>query len=50
MAKQGLVQSENGLQVYVMCEVPSNVLLAAEFSQVFDGFSGSNDYITCSLG
>ena len=51
MAKHGLVQGENGLQVYVMCELPSNVLLAAEFSQVFDGFSiGSNDLTQLTLG
>ncbi len=51
MAEQGLVKGENGLQVYVMCEIPSNVLLAAEFSQVFDGFSiGSNDLTQLTLG
>lgn len=51
MAKHGLVQGENGLQVYVMCELPSNVMLAAEFSQVFDGFSiGSNDLTQLTLG
>ncbi|PIG91096.1 phosphoenolpyruvate synthase [Gloeocapsopsis sp. IPPAS B-1203] len=51
MAKHGLVQGENGLQVYVMCELPSNVLLAEEFSQVFDGFSiGSNDLTQLALG
>ncbi len=51
MAKQGLVKGENGLQVYVMCELPSNVLLAAEFSEVFDGFSiGSNDLTQLTLG
>jgi len=44
MAKHGLVRGENGLQVYVMCELPSNILMAEEFCQVFDGFSiGSND-------
>jgi pyruvate,water dikinase len=51
MAKNGLVQGENGLQVYVMCELPSNVQLADEFSQVFDGFSiGSNDLTQLTLG
>ena len=51
MANHGLVKGENGLQVYVMCELPSNVLLAAEFSQVFDGFSiGSNDLTQLTLG
>ncbi|WP_414752881.1 phosphoenolpyruvate synthase [Anabaena sp. CCY 9910] len=51
MVKHGLVQGENGLQVYVMCELPSNVQLADEFSQVFDGFSiGSNDLTQLTLG
>jgi pyruvate,water dikinase len=51
MAKHGLVKGENGLQVYVMCEIPSNVMLAAEFSEVFDGFSiGSNDLTQLTLG
>jgi pyruvate, water dikinase len=51
MAKHGLVRGENGLQVYVMCELPSNVLLASEFSEVFDGFSiGSNDLTQLTLG
>ncbi len=51
MAKQGLVRGENGLQVYVMCELPSNVMLAEEFSAVFDGFSiGSNDLTQLTLG
>jgi pyruvate,water dikinase len=51
MAKHGLVQGENGLQVYVMCELPSNVILAEEFCQLFDGFSiGSNDLTQLTLG
>ena len=51
MAKNGLVKGENGLEVYVMCELPSNVLLADEFSQIFDGFSiGSNDLTQLTLG
>jgi pyruvate,water dikinase len=51
MAKYGLVRGQNGLQVYVMCEIPSNVILADEFSQVFDGFSiGSNDLTQLTLG
>ena len=51
MAKHGLVRGENGLQVYVMCELPNNVVLADEFSQVFDGFSiGSNDLTQLTLG
>ncbi|RPH56791.1 MAG: phosphoenolpyruvate synthase, partial [Acidobacteria bacterium] len=51
MAAHGLVQGERGLEVYVMCEIPSNVTLAAEFAQVFDGFSiGSNDLTQLVLG
>ena len=51
MAKSGLVQGVNGLQVYVMCELPSNVILAEEFAQIFDGFSiGSNDLTQLTLG
>ena len=51
MAKHGLKRGENGLEVYVMCEIPSNVILADEFSQVFDGFSiGSNDLTQLTLG
>ncbi|MHC1719811.1 MAG: phosphoenolpyruvate synthase [Clostridiaceae bacterium] len=51
MEKNGLKQGENGLEVYVMCEIPNNVILADEFSQVFDGFSiGSNDLTQLSLG
>jgi pyruvate,water dikinase len=51
MAANGLKQGENGLQVYVMCELPSNVIFADEFAQVFDGFSiGSNDLTQLTLG
>ena len=51
MAKHGLERGVNGLQVYVMCELPSNVILADQFSQIFDGFSiGSNDLTQLTLG
>ena len=51
MAKHGLERGVNGLEVYVMCELPSNVIMAEEFSQVFDGFSiGSNDLTQLTLG
>lgn len=51
MAKNGLKRGENGLQVYVMCEIPNNVILIDEFSQFFDGFSiGSNDLTQLTLG
>jgi pyruvate,water dikinase len=44
MAKNGLESGKNGLDIYVMCEVPSNVILAHEFAKRFSGFSiGSND-------
>jgi pyruvate,water dikinase len=51
MATHGLIQGERGLEVYVMCEIPSNVISAAGFAEVFDGFSiGSNDLTQLILG
>ena len=51
MARHGLVRGADGLQVYVMCEIPSNVILAEEFAARFDGFSiGSNDLTQLVLG
>ena len=51
MANNGLRQGENGLQVYVMCELPNNVILASQFAEIFDGFSiGSNDLTQLTLG
>ena len=51
MKECGLVQGENGLEVYVMCEIPSNVILADAFADVFDGFSiGSNDLTQLTYG
>jgi pyruvate,water dikinase len=51
MAANMLVQGERGLEIYVMCEIPSNVTLAKEFAEVFDGFSiGSNDLTQLMLG
>jgi pyruvate,water dikinase len=51
LAKYGLKRGENGLEIYVMCEIPSNVILAHEFCDIFDGFSiGSNDLTQLILG
>jgi pyruvate, water dikinase len=51
MEKHGLVRGRGGLEVYVMCEIPSNVILAEEFAEIFDGFSiGSNDLTQLVLG
>lgn len=51
LASQGLVRGQNGLRLIMMCEIPSNALLAEEFLQYFDGFSiGSNDMTQLTLG
>ncbi len=51
MTENGLKRGDDGLQVYVMCEIPSNVILAKQFAQHFDGFSiGSNDLTQLTLG
>jgi pyruvate,water dikinase len=51
MARHGLVRGEQGLRLYVMCEIPANVLLIDEFARHFDGFSiGSNDLTQLVLG
>ncbi len=51
MNDNGLVQGKNGLEIYAMCEIPSNVIFAEEFLKVFDGYSiGSNDLTQLTLG
>lgn len=51
MARHGLRRGDNGLEIYVMCELPSNVILAEAFAEIFDGFSiGSNDLTQLILG
>jgi pyruvate,water dikinase len=51
MNEYGLKQGENGLEFYVMCEIPSNVIIADQFADIFDGFSiGSNDLTQLTLG
>jgi pyruvate,water dikinase len=51
MEKFGLKQGKNGLEIFVMAEIPSNVILAEEFAKIFDGFSiGSNDLTQLTLG
>jgi len=51
MAQAGLKRGVNGLEVYVMCEIPANVILTEEFAEIFDGFSiGSNDLTQLTLG
>jgi pyruvate,water dikinase len=51
MAEAGLRRGDQGLEVYVMCEIPSNVILTEDFAEIFDGFSiGSNDLTQLTLG
>ena len=51
LAINGLVQGARGLEIYVMCEIPNNVVMAKEFAAIFDGFSiGSNDLTQLVLG
>lgn len=51
MAKNGLKRGENGLEIYMMCEIPNNVILIDQFAKMFDGFSiGSNDLTQLTLG
>jgi len=51
LGKNGLIRGQHGLEVYMMCEIPNNVILAEDFSELFDGFSiGSNDLTQLTLG
>jgi pyruvate,water dikinase len=51
MASHGLKQGENGLEIYAMCEIPANVVMADAFLKIFDGYSiGSNDLTQLVLG
>ena len=51
MNSNGLVQGENSLEIYAMCEIPANVILADKFLEIFDGYSiGSNDLTQLTLG
>jgi pyruvate,water dikinase len=51
LSDNGLKRGKDGLEIYVMCEIPSNVILAEEFAKIFDGFSiGSNDLTQLALG
>jgi pyruvate, water dikinase len=51
MAEHGLLRGREGLEIYVMCEIPANVILAEQFARRFDGFSiGSNDLTQLVLG
>ena len=51
MNKKGLIQGKNSLEIYAMCEIPSNVIFADEFLKIFDGYSiGSNDLTQLTLG
>ena len=51
MARHGLERGRDGLEIYVMCEIPNNVILIDEFAELFDGFSiGSNDLTQLTLG
>lgn len=51
MARYGLKRGKNGLEIYVMAEIPSNIILAEDFAKIFDGFSiGSNDLTQLTLG
>ncbi|NOR85561.1 phosphoenolpyruvate synthase, partial [archaeon] len=51
MSENGLIQGENGLQLYVMAEIPANVILVDQFADIFDGFSiGTNDLTQLALG